>query len=199
MLELCAKSWAPLRRNARRLFGCLFIVRRQNMPHHHCDFSFSYHPNQRARFRDGSLVQEWSNRYPNLFDDDDRRVLRTDHQRKFHFLEWLSAILIFESTGYLSFVEKYTTKSHPTKRRKLEAFLPACLFRWLAENESGQPDLFVYQPRTGDWFFCEVKDEVDRIRANQLSWSKSLNHFLVNEGIPSQRRTRVLCLQQVDA
>lgn len=169
------------------------------MLHHHCDFSFSYHPSQREKFRSGTLVQEWSHRYPNLFDDDDRRVLLTDHQKKYHFLEWLSAILIFESTGYLSFVEKYTTKSHPNKRLKLEAFLPPTLFRWLCENESGQPDLFVYQPTTRDWFFCEVKGETDRVRDNQVDWAKSLGEFLLSEGIASKRRTRVLCLQQVDA
>lgn len=169
------------------------------MLHHDCDFSFSYHPSQREKFRTGTLVQEWSHRYPNLFDDDDRRVLLTDHQKKYHFLEWLSAILLFESTGYLSFVEKYTTKSHPNKRLKLEAFLPPTLFKWLCENESGQPDLFVYQPTTRDWFFCEVKGETDRVRDNQIDWAKSLGEFLLSEGIASKRRTRVLCLQQVDA
>jgi hypothetical protein len=169
------------------------------MPLHHCDFSFSYHPRQRERFRDGSLVQEWSQRYPQLFDDDDRRVLSTEHQRKYHFLEWLSAILLFESTGYLSFVEKYTAKSHIAKRQKLQLFLPPDFFRWLSENESGQPDLFVFQPCTGDWFFCEVKGETDGVRDNQRNWFKSLAEFLVSQGIAVERRTRVLCLQQVDA
>ena len=169
------------------------------MPISNYDFCFSYHPHQRERFRDGSLVDEWSLRYPQLFDDDDRRVLSTDHQRKYHFLEWLSAILLFESTGYLSFVEKYTAKSHPAKRQKLQAFLTPELYRWLMENESGQPDLFVFQPRTGDWFFCEVKGEGDRIRDHQRSWSKSLAEFLQTQGLVNERRTRVIFLQRVTA
>lgn len=163
------------------------------------DFCFSYHYHQRERFRDGSLVEEWSLRYPQLFDDDDRRVLITEHQRRFHFLEWLSAILLFESTGYLSFMEKYTAKSHPAKREKLQAFLPAELYKWLLENESGQPDLFVFQPKTGDWFFCEVKGEGDRVRDNQRIWSKSLAEFLVTHEIPNSHPSRVLFLQRVGA
>ena len=162
------------------------------------DFCFSYHPHQRERFRDGSLVEEWSLRYPQLFDDDDRRVLTTDHQRKFHFLEWLSAILLFESTGYLSFVEKYTAMSHPAKREKLQAFLRPELYKWLLENESGQPDLFVFQPKTGDWFFCEVKGEGDRVRDNQRIWSKSLAEFLPTLGHINVRPTRVLFLERVN-
>lgn len=168
------------------------------MPPYHCDYSFSYHSRQRERFRDGSLVHEWSQRFPQLFDDADRRVLSTEHQRKYHFLEWLSAILLYESTGYLSFVEKYTAKSHAEKREKLEILLPPQLFTWLCKNESGQPDLFVYDEATGDWFFCEVKGEADRVRVNQSEWSKSLHKFLLSEGITPARRTRLLCLQPVD-
>lgn len=169
------------------------------MPTHHCDYNFSFHSRQRERFRDGSLVHEWSERFPQLFDDADRRVLSTEHQRKYHFLEWLSAILLFESTGYLSFVEKYTAKSHTEKRRKLEVLLPPKLFKWLCQNESGQPDLFVYDETTEDWFFCEVKGEADRVRVNQREWSKSLHEFLLSENITSECRTRLLCLQQVGA
>jgi len=165
------------------------------MPSHLCDFSFSYHPNQHQRFRDGSLVEEWLARYPMLFDGDDQNVLTTAHQRKYHFLEWLSAILIFESTGYLCLVEKYTAKSHPAKRKKLQSVLPEKLFEWLCLNGSGQPDLFAYQPATGDWFFCEVKGKTDRIRENQRKWVKSLNVLMSTEGISAERRTRVMCLR----
>ncbi len=169
------------------------------MPLHHCDISFSYHPRQRERFRDGSLVQEWLQRYPMLFDEADQRVLTTEHQRKYHFLEWLSAIVLFETTGYLSFVEKYTAKGHANKRRKLRELLSEKVFDWLCANESGQPDLFVYESKTGDWFFCEVKGETDQIRENQRKWAESFNTLLLREGISTERRTRVLCLQPVAA
>lgn len=163
-----------------------------------CDFTFSYHTRQRERFRDGLLIEEWLHRYPFLFDSDDHRVLTTAHQRKYHFFEWLSAILLFESSGYFSLVEKYTTKSHPSKRKILEDLLPPELFNWLTKNESGQPDLFVYHPETRDWFFCEVKGGSDKIRANQIEWAKSLENILIREGIPHRRKTRVIFLQELE-
>lgn len=164
-----------------------------------CDFIFSFHMLQRERFRDGTLVREWRRRYPQLFDDDDERVLSTEHQRRYHFFEWLSAVLLFEATGYFSLVEKYTSKSHTGKRSKLKEILSPDLFTWLCENESGQPDLFVYDNSTRDWFFCEVKGGADRIRSNQLKWINQFARVLHEEGIPSRGRVRILCLQEVGA
>ncbi|UUZ73316.1 VRR-NUC domain-containing protein [Polaromonas sp. P1(28)-8] len=169
------------------------------MPAASCDFSFSFHLRQRERFHEGSLAHEWRDRYPQLFDADDQRMLTTQHQRRYHFFEWLSAILLFESTGYLSMVEKYTSQSHRSKRQRLEALLPSALFEWLSANESGQPDLFVYDSTTLDWYFCEVKGGQDRIRANQADWMARLVAVLIAQGISHRNRTRVLCLQQIDA
>lgn len=123
----------------------------------HCDYSFSFSRAQRQRFRNGALVREWRDRYPNLFDEDDERVLKTAQQRRFHFLEWLAAVLLHEATGYVSLVEKYTAKSHPEKLQRLRQCVSPALEAWLRTNESGQPDLFVYSPDREDWYFCEVK------------------------------------------
>lgn len=169
------------------------------MPAHHCDLTFSFHRRQRSAFRDGSLVNQWLNRYPMLFDEYDARVLRTEQQRRYHFLEWLSAILLFESTGYLSMVEKYTAKSHPTKRERLRAILPPPVFEWLCANESGQPDLFVYHPDSGDWFLCEVKGPMDRVRDNQLEWVQRFCSLPALKQLPSAKRTRVLHLHEVSS
>ncbi len=76
------------------------------------DLNFVFHISQRARFRSGALAHEWWQRYPGLFDERDIEVLKTEHQRKYNFLEWLAAVLIFESTGLRSLVAKYTAKSH---------------------------------------------------------------------------------------
>ena len=164
-----------------------------------CDYSFSFLAGQRQRFRDGELVREWRTRYPNLFDDDDQRVLKTSQQRRYHFLEWLSAVLLFESMGYLSLVEKYTSKSHPQKQGPLRKCLTQELEAWLYANESGQPDLFVYSSNHSEWFFCEVKGPGDRIRRNQHDWSARFEAFLLTKGISSNRRLRVLCLHEIDA
>jgi hypothetical protein len=134
------------------------------------DFVFTFHPDQRKRFRDGSLIAHWTARYPELFDQDDVRLLQTEHQRKYHFFEWLSAVLLFEATGYLSLVESYTSATHPMKLSRFREVVGEDVFHWARANESGQPDLFVYRPRSDDWFFCEVKGGHDRIRDNQKKW-----------------------------
>ncbi len=161
------------------------------------DFKFSLHAGQRERFRDGYLAKDLRQRYPHLFDEDDVRVLITEHQRRYHFFEWLSAVLLFEAIGYVSLVEKYTSKSHPQKLKTLQRIVPEGIYEWLCENESGQPDLFVFQPVTRDWFFCEVKGGLDRIRDNQIGWMTRFAAVLREQGISSKGKTRVLSLQEV--
>jgi hypothetical protein len=161
------------------------------------DFTFSFHASQRVRFREGHLAKDWSQRYPQLFDKDDMRVLNTEHQRRYHFFEWLSAVLLFEATGYVSLVEKYTSKSHPQKITTLQQIVSQRLYEWLCEHESGQPDLFVFHPVTRDWFFCEVKGGPDRIRDNQIDWMACFASELDEQGTSSKGKIRVLCLQEV--
>ena len=67
---------------------------------------FSYHPKRQEEFRSGGLGRVWMTRYPALFDDEDRRLYGTQGDT-YHFFEWLAAVLIYESTGYQSLIEKY--------------------------------------------------------------------------------------------
>ena len=157
------------------------------------DFVFTFHPDQRRRFREGSLIEHWTARYPELFDEDDVRILKTEHQRQYHFFEWLSAVLLFEATGYISLVEGYTATTHPKKLSTFREIVGEAVFHWAMENQSGQPDLFVYRPRSDDWFFCEVKGGPDRIRDNQEKW---IEDFFAARG---QRRVRVIHLTEFKA
>jgi hypothetical protein len=159
--------------------------------------AFTFHPSQRERFREGALVREWRDRYPQLFDIDDERVLKTEEQRRYHFFEWLSAVLLFEATGYRSLIEKYSAKSHPQKRALLRQLVSPRLDDWLSENQSGQPDLFVYHLTTLDWYFCEVKGPGDRIRENQALWLDQLRKALESEGLDPTARVRVLSLREM--
>ncbi len=129
------------------------------------DLFFTFHSMQRSRFRDGELVNEWSGRYPELFDERDIELAK--NQQKYHFFEWLSAVMLFEATGYLSLLEKYTTKTHPRKISKFEQVVPKEVFEYASNNQSGLPDLFCFLPNSDKWFFCEVKGGPDRIRPNQ--------------------------------
>ena len=164
------------------------------MPETQFDFIFTFNPTQRERFRDGSLAQTWHQKYPELFDDDDVRILM--HQRKYHFFEWLSAILLFEATGCVSLVEGYIAKSHPRKRAVLQDLVPPRVFEWMDRNQSGQPDLFVYRPATRDWFVCEVKGGQDRVRKNQRAWVTGFNELLHREQISLHGRVRIIHLHE---
>jgi len=123
----------------------------------------------------------------------------TQHQRNYNFFEWLAAVLLFESTGYLSLVAKYTSNNHPEKHDKLRRCLTPTVDAWPLTNESGQPDLFVYSPTNAEWFFCEVKGPADRIRENQLEWRTRLEQVLPCDGVTNKGRYRLLCLREVDA
>jgi hypothetical protein len=160
------------------------------------DFTFTYHADQRARFREGSLADAWQARYPMLFDDKDRDLLRTAHQTKYHFFEWLSAVLIYEATGWLSLVEGYTATTHPEKRRKLREIVGPEMFSWLDAHESGQPDLFVYGADPGAWFFCEVKGGPDRPSDNQREWREKFRQLLTDRQVRGER-IRMIQLKEI--
>jgi hypothetical protein len=147
------------------------------------DFMFTFHASQRERFRDGTLIEHWSTRYPELFDADDIRLLETEHQRQYHFFEWLSAVLLFEATGYLSLVEGYTAKTHTAKRSRFAEVVGREMFSWANDNQSGQPDLFVYRPGSDDWFFCEVKGGADRVRDNQKRWMAAFDALKIHKKV----------------
>jgi hypothetical protein len=148
-------------------------------------FTFTYHEAQRERFRSGELADEWTSRYPMIFEQVDRDLVR--NQPQYHFFEWLSAVLIYEATGWLSLVESYTARTHPTKRDKLRAIVGADIFNELDRNQSGQPDLFVYRPGTDQWFFCEVKGGPDRERDNQREWREKLSALIAGLRVKGQR------------
>jgi hypothetical protein len=151
------------------------------------DFTFTYHPDQRKRFREGSLADEWRVRYPMLFDTKDRDLLRTGHQAQYHFFEWLSAVLLYEATGWMSLVESYIAKTHEDKRQMLREIVGPEIFTWLDAHQSGQPDLFVYRPGTAEWFFCEVKGGPDRTRHNQREWIEGFRALLKEQEVLGER------------
>ena len=128
--------------------------------------TFFYSKRQRDRFKKRELMKEWYEQYPQIFDEDDFRI--TVDQPKGHYFEWLSAILIFHNSGYLSLVEKYQFKSHKRKHNILKQFassgrITAELYDLIINGKkygfgnSQCPDLFVYLPDGSDWYFCEAK------------------------------------------
>jgi hypothetical protein len=126
----------------------------------------------RREFRSGGW-QEWGRRYPMLFDDDDKRNAIKQAARGLYFYEWLTAMAIYENSGYLSLVTKYAFPSHKKKWRIFNEIAPQPVLKLLSRDKdrgyggTQGPDLFVYKPDATDWFFVEVKGLTDRMRPPQ--------------------------------
>lgn len=146
-------------------------------------YTFSFTQSDRDEFQLGHLAKKWRDACPAVFDDDDIRVLRTPHQRKYHFYEWLVAKKFYEEDGHISLMENYMAKSHPRKRAAIKGLVSSTIFDWLDQNKSGQPDLFVYHPQTLKWFLCEVKGPGDVIRKNQKVWLSDFQELMQREGL----------------
>ena len=61
---------------------------------------------ERELFASGELWQQWVREYPNIFDEDDRRLARSQAKLGIHFYEWQAAVLLYQTMGYHSLVGK---------------------------------------------------------------------------------------------
>jgi hypothetical protein len=140
---------------------------------------FPYKEEQHDKFRTGKLWQEWARQYPDIFDTDDARLAQSQAAHGYHFFEWLAAILIFQSTGYLSLVEKYEFSNHQRKHEILKKLVMDDVFKLITDKTSKaqNPDLLVYSPSLTDWFFCEVKGRKDRLRQVQKDYFAELENI----------------------
>jgi hypothetical protein len=134
---------------------------------------------QRERWMSGRLAPEWARSFPQLFDADDLALAQGPQgPRGYHFIEWLAAIVLHHSTGYLALVSKYEFPRHRRKQRVVEQLLPPAVRAALRDrSEHGRaqpPDLLMYAPDLSDWFFCEVKGPGDRLGAEQEKKCRAL-------------------------
>lgn len=127
----------------------------------------------RRRWREGSLSTEWAAAYPEVFDKDDLRIANTQAHLGYHYFEWLAAILLFHTQGFLSLVEKYAFRSHARKRRVIERICDPLSVEFILgmgrESKVQCPDLLIFKPDGSDWSFCEVKGPSDRLRQEQVT------------------------------
>jgi len=110
-----------------------------------------------------------------LLDDDDFRRA-SNRTKPYFFYEWLGAILLHHSTGYSALVTKYQQDAR--KRALLPQILPSAAVRVLEDRTSfGKtqgPDLLMYDPSFGNWFFCECKGRGDELSEKQSGYFESL-------------------------
>jgi hypothetical protein len=135
-------------------------------------------PSQKELWQGGRLAAEWAHRFPDLFDEQDLALAESQGPRGYHFVEWLGAIVLHHTTGYLSLVQKYEFAVHHRKQEIVRQLLPADVLPVLRDRaEYGRaqaPDLLMYAPDLSDWFFCEVKGPRDRLRAEQMAKFEAL-------------------------
>ncbi len=137
-----------------------------------------YHRQRWQEFKDGALIDEWSARYPHLFDAEDLRLARSQARLGYQYFTWFSAIFLYEATGYNSLVEKYQFKVHKRKRDVVDQVLqePArSMVLNRKKNDGPQcPDLLMYKADLSDWFFCEVKSPTDKLQDSQRMFFEEL-------------------------
>ena len=126
---------------------------------------------QRDRFTSGELWAQWARDYPSIFDQDDVRLARSQAHLGYHFYEWLAAVLLYHSCGYLSLVEQYQFKNHRRKHELLQRLVLPSVLEFISDRTAHGgvqcPDLLVYKPDLSDWFFCEVKGPGDKLSLQQ--------------------------------
>jgi hypothetical protein len=132
-----------------------------------------YDPKERLRWKleSGELQKEWAQKYPLLFDSDDLRIALSQSRmgrasRSYHFAEWLTAIYWY-NRGWRVLVEQYGYRPHPRKRQVLESLIGTKKMSTIPHIGTQAPDLLVYKPKTGEFFFCEAKMDNDIIRPQQ--------------------------------
>lgn len=135
--------------------------------------TFMFDNSQREKFKDGQLLYEWANQYPQLFDEQDLQI--ANHQNNAHFVEWSGAIHLYKTTGYLSLVEKYEFKRHKRKQKILKEIVTVDVLSLISRRGVQCPDLFVYAPDRTDWYFCEIKGPGDYLRRVQREYFEELS------------------------
>lgn len=115
------------------------------------------------------LADEWRASYPNIFDDDDLRLAKSQPEN--HFCEWLAAIHLFHRDGVYALVEKYAYENHARKVRLLNELLPPQHQEFLRSFRDRlgvqPPDLLLFRPDRSAYWFAEVKGPGDRLLDRQ--------------------------------
>ena len=132
---------------------------------------FPFNEDLRTKWKARHLYEEWASRYPFIFDADDLRQARNQGPTGYHFYEWLAAITLFHTIGFLSLVSKYEFEKHERKQQVVERIFPSGLPRVdrssLGVGATQFPDLLVYSEDYSQWFFGEVKGPGDRFSNRQ--------------------------------
>ena|SRR6267378_763189 len=129
------------------------------------------------------MARRWREQYPNIFDADDLRL--TVKQPRNQFSEWFAAIHLFHRDGAHSLIGKYLFRNHEQKVATLASVLSQrerdTLQSVCSDCHVQPPDLFAFIPKTGRYWFAEVKGPGDRLSPKQVKSHAGLAREL---GVP---------------
>jgi len=132
---------------------------------------------QKELHKNGVSWKKWIIDYPMIFDEKDQQYLRSQSQYGYLLFGSLTAIFIYNSTGYIPVFGSYFNKGHVRKRKIVKSIVsPATwdLLENMKEWECQPPDVFAYAPDESDYFFCEAKGPGDKIRPKQEKYFREL-------------------------
>lgn len=116
------------------------------------------------------LAEEWRDRYPHLFDEEDLRLALS--QPRYHFNEWFAAVHLFHRDGVYVLVEKYFCANHSRKQKELHDLVGAetrdLLSTMLKDKNVQPPDLLWFTSTKKDYGFAEVKGPKDSLKESQV-------------------------------
>jgi len=143
------------------------------------NIKLTYLPGEYLAWKRGRLHYKWFQKHRSIFDGDDLRIVRSQHQFGRHFGEWFTAIH-YAKKRYNVLVEKYTcgvrSGIHPRKRKSISKILGddalKTFHKWKGQFDSQAPDLFVFKGK--EYFFVEVKKGRDAVRACQNEYFKRI-------------------------
>jgi hypothetical protein len=136
----------------------------------------SYPAELREKFKNGLLVTQLANDYPELYDQNDIALATGPQgQKGYHFVEWFAALALYKEFGLLSLIGKYECPSHKRKRDVIKRFMSAEDIDYISKpkepfGSTQCPDLFLYKKDFSDFCFCEVKGPGDTLKPNQAEY-----------------------------
>jgi hypothetical protein len=111
-----------------------------------------------------------------LFGSHDVRLART--QRRNHYYEWLAAVLLYHTGGYISLQKYEFPRASREKSTTLKRVLGTDACEWLYGRQRRRavqcPDLLAFRPDLTEAFFVEAKGPTDRLRAVQETFFEEL-------------------------
>ncbi len=140
---------------------------------------------QYRRWRRG-VARHWAREHKRLFDRDDLALIK--NQTAYHFVEWLAAIHFAKTRRVRAVVAVWKEKvvggrggfkKYPRKAKTVRKLIGEWRYNELVRRLRGAgPDLFLYNPRIGQYWFAEVKKVGDRLNANQLGDIRMIEKLL---------------------